>query len=270
MLTVGVLGPLEVSVCGQPVCIRASKLRTLVMVLAMTAGAPVSVDRLADAVWDEKLPVHLRRALQTLLTRLRGVLGRDAIVTDAAGYRLRVDPDHVDALRFGRLLGRAARASDPVSERGHLEAALALWRGDPFDGSRLDWSRGQRVRLVEGYLAALERRVDLDLAEGRAGEAVVLLREVAAAHPLREPLLARFLMALTAAGRRAEALAEYESIRRRLAEELGTDPGPELRRIHAGLLVPARELRPALWRTASRPGPVIAAVPAVPAVPVSR
>ena len=156
------------------------------MVLALAAGKPVPVTRLGAALWDEDdLPDHVRRTVQTHLTRLRGVLGAGVIVTEAAGYRLDVDPDQVDALRFARLLDQAAVAPDPDSERDRLEAALALWRGDPFDGpwsGRLDQRRDE---LVETYLAAVERRVDLDMGAGRHGEVVAQLRQLTRTHPLR-------------------------------------------------------------------------------------
>lgn len=235
MMTVNVLGPLEVSVRGRPVRLSAPKPRILLVVLAMAGGASVSVDRLAAALWNDDLPEHPRRAVQTYLTRLRDAVGKEMIVAGPAGYRLRLEPDEVDALRFEHLLARAATAPDPVSERALLDTALSLWRGDPFDGIRADWANGVRARLVERYLCGAERRADLDLAGGRTGEVIVRLRELTAAHPLRESLRTRLMTALVAAGRRAEALAEYESARRQLTTELGVDPGPELRHIHADL-----------------------------------
>jgi DNA-binding SARP family transcriptional activator/tetratricopeptide (TPR) repeat protein len=236
VLEVRVLGPLDVSVGGRAVELTSPKLRTLVAVLAMEAGSPVSVDRLAAALWDEDLPEHLRRSVQTNLTRLRGVLGPGLIVTGSAGYQLAVDPEHVDALRFVRLLDTAARAPDAVTTRARLAAAFALWRGSPFEDVRSGWLAGTRARLVERYLAAVERRIDLDLAEGRHADLVGHLQELTASHPLRESLWVRLLTALDRSGRQAEALAWYESVRQRLADELGADPGPDLRQIHADLL----------------------------------
>jgi DNA-binding SARP family transcriptional activator len=266
VLAIKVLGPLTVSVDGRPVELTSPKLRTLVAALSMAAGTPVSVDRLGAALWiDGEPPDHLRRSVQTHLTRLRGKLGSEAIVTESTGYRLKVDPDQVDALRFGRLLDLAAVAPDPVSERVHLEDALALWRGDPFDGLSSKWQHRVRDALVERYLAAVERRVDIELVEGRHGQSIVQLRELTGAHPLRESLWVRLLRALAASGRQAEALASYESIRRRLADELGSDPGSDLQQVYAELLTafqpddkPAR----AAFRPDDQPGlSTVAVVP---------
>jgi DNA-binding SARP family transcriptional activator/tetratricopeptide (TPR) repeat protein len=249
VLTVGVLGPLEVSVDGRPVRLTSAKLRTLLVVLAMAAGSPLPVDRLASALWDDDdLPDHVRRVVQTYLGRLRGALGAGTVITEPAGYRLRVDPEQVDALRFTRLLETAAQARDPASEQARLDEALALWRGGPFDGVPSDWlARSETPRLVERYLAAVERRIDLDLAGGRPGERVAQLQELTARHPLRESLWVRLLVALDRCGRSAEALARYEEIRVRLAEELGTDPAPELQRVYADLLA-GRRTRPEVAR----------------------
>jgi DNA-binding SARP family transcriptional activator/tetratricopeptide (TPR) repeat protein len=236
-LEIGLLGPLRVSVDGQPAPVTAGRLRVLLAVLAMSAGEAVSVERLAAAVWNERLPADPRRSVQTYVTRLRGVLGAGSIATSPTGYALRVAPDRVDALRFGRLLDAAAVASDAQAERTLLAEALALWRGVPFEGmasARLEESAAPY--LVERRLAAVERRVDLDIEDGRAGELVAELSELVARWPLRESLWVRLLVVLDRCGRQAEALDRYEAIRVRLAEELGADPGAELQAVHADLL----------------------------------
>jgi DNA-binding SARP family transcriptional activator len=136
------------------------------------------------------------------------------------------------------MLGKASAASDVAAERMWLGEALALWRGEPLEGvpsARLEESEASW--LLERYLTALERRLDLDLAAGRHCELIVELRGLAGRYPLREPLWMRLLIALGLAGRRAEALAQYETIRTRLAAELGVDPDPSLQRVHADLLV---------------------------------
>ncbi|HEX8928841.1 MAG TPA: BTAD domain-containing putative transcriptional regulator, partial [Actinomycetota bacterium] len=136
-----------------------------------------------------------------------------------------------------RLLDQAATAPDRATERDLLVEALALWRGTPFDGVRSDWlERTQATRLQERYLAALERRIDLDLADGSPAGLAAELGGLTGRHPLRESLWARLLVALARSGRPAEALERYQAIRVRLAEELGADPGPELQRVHADLL----------------------------------
>jgi DNA-binding SARP family transcriptional activator/Tfp pilus assembly protein PilF len=229
-LTVGVLGPFEVMCDGRPVALTTGRLRTLLVALALAAGRPVSVERLATALWGDHPPDNARRSVQTYLTRLRSAIGAERVVTGPTGYQLRVDPDRVDALRFNRLL-------DQATGRDRLAEALGLWRGTPFTGIRSDWlERVEAPRLTERYLAAVERRLDLDLAGGQHHQQVAPLEELVAQHPLRESLWVRLLLALDRSGRQSEALARYETIRVRLAEELGTDPGPELRQVHADLL----------------------------------
>jgi DNA-binding SARP family transcriptional activator/tetratricopeptide (TPR) repeat protein len=236
-MAVGLLGLLQVSVNGRPVELPAGRLRALLAVLALSAGQTVSADRLATAVWGGEPPGDPRANVQTNVKRLRRVLGTELIVTRRGGYVLDVEPDQVDALRFVRLLDEATTAPDPAIQRDRLVAALALWRGIPFDGVRSEWLEHTQVpRLQERYLAGLERRVDLDLADGRHAGLAAELEELTARFPLRESLWARLLTVLERSGRPAEALARYEEIRARLAEELGADPGTELRQVHANLL----------------------------------
>ena len=233
----GLLGPLQVSVAGRSVDVPAGRLRVLVAVLALAAGQTVSVSRLASALWGDDPPADARANVQTNVKRLRRVLGAELIVTRTGGYLLDVEPDQVDALRFVRLLDGAAAAPDRVTERDRLIEALRLWRGAPFEGVRSEWlEQTQAPRLQERYLAGLERRVDLDLADGRIGDLAAELGELTVRHPLRESLWVRLLKALERSGRPSEALERYQVIRVRLAEELGTDPGPELQQVYAGLL----------------------------------
>jgi DNA-binding SARP family transcriptional activator/tetratricopeptide (TPR) repeat protein len=236
-LEVALLGPLRVSLAGRPVELPAGRLAALLAVLAMSAGQTVSVDRLAIAVWGEDLSVDARANLQTNVRRLRRLLGAELVATRGGGYALEAEPDQVDALRFDRLLDLAAAALDRATQRDRLVEALALWRGTPFDGVRSDWlEQTHAPRLLERYLAALERRVDLDLADGSQADLAAELGELTGRYPLRESLWVRLLVALERSGRPAEALERYEAIRVRLAAELGTDPGPELQRVHADLL----------------------------------
>ena len=253
-LEVGLLGPLQVSVAGRPVALPPGRLPALLAVLALSAGHTVSVDRLATAVWGEDLSVDARANVQSNVRRLRRLLGADLIATRGGGYALAVDPDRVDALRFVRLLDEAAAAADPATQRDRLVEALGLWRGTPFDGVRSEWlEQAQLPRLQERYLAALERRIDLDLADGSPADLAAELGELTARFPLRESLWVRLLVVLERSGRPAEALERYEAVRVRLAEELGTDPGPELRRVHADLLA-GRAPEPT-GRRAAGPGP---------------
>lgn len=233
-LRLGLLGPLEVLVDGQPVAVPPGRLQVLVAMLALAAGRPVSVDRLGLALWDESPPQNMRRTLHTYLTRLRQLLGADAIQTSAAGYALLVTDEQVDARQFLRVLDLAV---DPASERDMLDRALALWRGSPFAGTESRWlAANEAPRLVERHLAAVERRADLAIEDGQCARVVAQLRELTAHHPLRESLWERLLRALHLAGRQAEALEHYEAIRVRLADELGTDPSEQLRDLHQAIL----------------------------------
>jgi DNA-binding SARP family transcriptional activator/tetratricopeptide (TPR) repeat protein len=230
-----VLGPFELSIGGRRAPLSGGRQRVMLAVLAMSAGQPVSVDRLVDAVWSERLPADGRRSVHTYITRLRATIGADVIATEPAGYRLRVDPDDVDALRFRRLVEKAA--SQPADERAMLAEALDLWRGAPFDGLASTWLHGfEASRLEERRLTALERRAEIDIASGRAVDVVADLSDLVSEHPLREPLWARLLLALARTGRQAEALERYEVVRSRIADELGVDPGSELRQIHSEIV----------------------------------
>ncbi|WP_188190364.1 AfsR/SARP family transcriptional regulator [Nonomuraea sp. SYSU D8015] len=236
-LRIALLGPLEVRQDSGPVDLSSSRLRALLAVLALSAGETVSVEQLALVLWSEDPPVNQRRSVQTYISRLRGELGSDVIRTTPEGYRLDVEPDRVDALRFRRLLGEATLSRGAETERKTLEEALALWRGRPFDGVDSAVLCGPKAEhLVELHLSAVERLVDLSLEEGRHHELVADVRELAARHPLRETLWGRLLVLLDRCGRQAEALAMYERLRHRLVEDLGADPSPDLRRIHSVLL----------------------------------
>ena len=236
-LAIDLLGPLRVSVGGRPLPLTADRLRVLLALLAMSPGRPVTMDGLATALWGEQQPENPRRSLQTYVTRLRTVLGDSWIGTGPHGYRLDVPPTAIDAMRFGRLLDAADNVDDPVRKRALLTEALELWRGEPFEDLDSPWLTAvEAPRLVERYVAAIEERADVDLADGRHEGLVAELRKLTQLHPLRESLWARLLVALARSGRPADALAAYETIRRHLAEELGTDPGAELKHIYADLL----------------------------------
>ncbi|GIF77431.1 AfsR/SARP family transcriptional regulator [Asanoa siamensis] len=236
-LTVDVLGPLAVSVDGRPLTLRPAKLRSLLAVLAMSAGDDVTISRLADSVWGEAPPVDARRTTQIHVMRLRRVIGFENIRTVPAGYRLQIAPDDVDALRFRQVLNMAAAATDPAVEREWLGQALALWRGDPFDGVTSPWlEMVESPRLTELYVAAQERRIELDLELEPAGDLIAELRELTARYPLRERLWGHLMTALFRSGRQADALAAYQRLYRTLAEELGAEPTPAVRDLHRRML----------------------------------
>src|SRR5690606_23841490 len=152
--------------------------------------------------------------LQNVVWRLRQVLCDGAVVADGEAYRLTLDPDVVDVTRFRKLLQKAATGTDLATERRLLLEALSLWRGEPLSGVESETLR-QAVApvLTEHYVAAVERRVDIDLDTGRHEGLVAELRRLTGEHPLRETLWARLLSALAMSGRTAEALDAYEQIR---------------------------------------------------------
>ena len=236
-LRIGLLGPLAVSVDGRPVTLTAARLRTVLAVLALSPGEPVSLARLAGAVWGDDPPGNARRALQVYVTRLRSILGCGLIRTVPAGYTLGTQPDRVDAVRFARLLDAAARAAGPEAERATLAEALAAWRGDPFEDVHSAWlDEVEATRLEDLRLAALERRVELDLARHRTTGLADELRVLTERYPLRERFWGQLMTALSHTGRRAEALLAYQRLYRHLAREMGIEPCPPVQEVHRQVL----------------------------------
>ncbi|WP_433177483.1 ATP-binding protein [Actinoallomurus sp. CA-150999] len=240
-MRVSILGPLEVAAGHEMVEIGGGRLRALLIRLAVDVGHPVTVDSLVDALWPEVAPVDPAAALQSLVWRLRQTLPSGQIVRSGSGwYQLDLPPDAVDACLFERLAGdgrRALRAGEAELARHRLGEALALWRGEPLiDVMDAPYAVAVGVRLRELWLTAVENRVEADLAREPASSLVAELTELTATYPLRERLHALLMRALDADGRPAEALAAYESVRRRLADELGCDPGEELRQAHLAVL----------------------------------
>jgi predicted ATPase/DNA-binding SARP family transcriptional activator len=225
-MQVAILGPLEVhDDDGASLPVAGARLRGLIARLALAGGQPVSTGALAEAVWDGAVPADVANALQTLVSRARKALGEPAAVEQsAAGYRLAVAPDDVDALRFQRLVAAGAVAE-----------ALALWRG-PALADAGDFADPFARRLEELRLDAtvtfLTRELDAGRAAARAGQ----LEGLVAEHPLHEKLTGLLMLALAATGRQADALAAYEALRTRLADELGIDPGSQLRAAHLAVL----------------------------------
>ncbi|MGH3165475.1 MAG: AfsR/SARP family transcriptional regulator, partial [Trebonia sp.] len=195
-LRIGVLGPLLVIHDGTPVRLPRSRARILLAVLAMSAGQPVSAARLADMVWGDDQPEHWRASLQTVAARLRGVLP-GTVVTASDGYLLDTDPDHVDALRFRRLVREASRARDPALTTGLLNQAMSLWRGEPLADLRSTaLLRHVAPGLTDEYLSAVQQRAGLELAAGGGDRVISQLRDLTSRYPLRESLWDQLLRAL--------------------------------------------------------------------------
>ena len=254
-MRIGLLGPVEVTAgadaAGTVAGLGGQRLRAVLARLALDAGRLVTVDTLVDAVWGDDPPAGAVNALQSLVSRLRRALPDGLVESVPAGYRLAVEPDAVDARRFERLaaVGRRALAgSDPAGAASVLREALAVWRGPALaDVGEAPFRAAAAARLENARLAALEDRIDADLALGRHAEVVAELEALTEAHPLRERPHALLVLALNGASRQADALSTFNQIRRRLADELGMDPGPVLAAAHATVLgAPARppQLRP--------------------------
>jgi predicted ATPase/DNA-binding SARP family transcriptional activator len=225
---------------GTPVALAGGRLRALLTALALRPGRVVGADLLIGEVWDGEPPAGATGALQALVGRLRRAVGHEAVGSVEGGYRLEAAREDVDLYRFERLAEEGARAladGDPVKAAGLLGDALALWRGPAL--ADLPDRGTAAVRSEALRLDARRQRLTAELALGRGDRILPELAELAAAHPLDEPMRALHIRALRATGRTADALTVYESVRRELADQLGTDPSPELRRLHAELLNPA-------------------------------
>ncbi len=251
----GVLGPLAVwTADGAPVPVPGAKVRVLLARLLVDPGRPVAVERLVDALWDDDaLPAHPTNALQGKVSQLRRVLaaaepgGRDLLTAGPAGYALRAgasadvptatDGAAVDAAHFAALLRQARDTADPRARVRVLTRALELWRGEAFaDFADRPFARAAVTRLDEDRLTAWEERAEARLALGEHAALTGELSALVERYPLRERLRAAHLRALYLAGRPAEALAEYAALRRRLADELGLSPSPELAALQQAML----------------------------------
>ncbi|MEU8104836.1 BTAD domain-containing putative transcriptional regulator [Nonomuraea muscovyensis] len=242
----GLLGPLRIEAGAPP---GPAKHRALLAALLLSAGNAVPVERLMTLLWDDRPPASAEPVLRVYVSALRKLV--DGIVTVPGGYLLAVEADEVDCHRFERLVSRARRAREAgrVAEAADdFRAALALWRGDALaDVESSALRRLHAVPLQELRLTAVEERAELDLRLGRGAEVVGELRALVAAYPLRERAWALLLDALCQAGRRPDALAAYQQARRLLVDELGLEPGEELREAHRRALAadrPAAAPRP--------------------------
>jgi WD40 repeat protein/DNA-binding SARP family transcriptional activator len=248
-----ILGPLEVRSELGAIELGGTKPRAVLAVLLLHANEPVSAERLAMAVWGEEASAGTPKNVQVNVSRLRRVLGDDVLETTPAGYRLRVRPGELDVQRFEQRVeqGRRALAAGRAQEAAtFLREAEGMWRGPPLaDLANLPFAAAEIARLEEQQLAVIEARVEAEASAGLHAELVGELRRLVAEHPTREGLAAQLMLALYRSGRQAEALDAYRDARRRLAEEIGVEPGPELRAVQDAILHhdPSLELyRPAI------------------------
>ncbi|ALG06161.1 BTAD domain-containing putative transcriptional regulator [Kibdelosporangium phytohabitans] len=228
----GVLGALTVHAPdGEPITVTRAAVRLLLADLLVHQGQPVSADRLVEDLWGTRPPRDPAAALQVRVAQLRSALGdRTLVESTPAGYRLLAG--NVDAAEFATLTAQARSTSDVRAKVDLLDRALALWRGPAYaDFADSTFAQPVITRLTEQRLTAIEDRLAA-LTEWDLGE----LAELVAEHPLRERLRAVHMRALYLAGRQSEALASFRELGRRLGDELGIDPGPEIVRLHQEIL----------------------------------
>ncbi|MFI6323475.1 BTAD domain-containing putative transcriptional regulator [Nonomuraea sp. NPDC050556] len=267
MVAFRVLGPVEAYEHDDELDLGGLRQRAVLARLLVARGQVVPVDTLLFDLWADDTAKGAQSGLQVYISRLRRVLepGRPRggpnrlLVTVASGYALRVAPDQVDALRFEQLVRAAGEhldADDPQSARGRLEKALGLWRGTPYsDFADQQWAEAEVNRLAELRLVARERHADTGLRLGSHAETVPDLEALTAEHPLREEGWRLLALGLYRQGRQGDALAALRRARGILADELGIDPGPALRKLESDILAQSPELELVAAARPSRPAP---------------
>ncbi|MFF2076799.1 BTAD domain-containing putative transcriptional regulator [Kitasatospora sp. NPDC058162] len=242
MVRYGILGPFEVRFDGVPVAVPRPRQRAGLALLLLSAGHPVSIDRMVDALWGGAPPRTARAQVHTVVSAVRRALPPQAaqgLTLEAGGYRLAVRDEELDAAQFGAALAAARGLADegrPEQAAERLRQALALWRGEALSGIDAPFAAAARARLEEERFAAHELLADLELARGRHRELVPELTALAGEFPARESIAERAAQALYRCGRQADALAVVRATRRVLAEEYGLDPGERLLELEAAIL----------------------------------
>jgi DNA-binding SARP family transcriptional activator len=243
-LRFAVLGPVRAWRGDAEVELGAPQQRALLAILLLAEGRQVTVDRLIDGLWEQDLPQAAVGTVRTYVSRLRRSLalpgpGGGLIATAGAGYLITGGAADLDLDRFQRLAkdARAAAAGGgPARGAALLREALGLARGVPLAGIPGPYAEAQRARIGELLTAATEERLALEIAAGAHAPAVPELQALLGLHPMREKLAELLMLALYRSGRQADALAVYDHTRRRLAADLGIDPGPAIRDMHQRIL----------------------------------
>lgn len=264
-----VLGDVEAYVEARPVDIGHARQRCVLAVLLIEANRPVPADALIERIWADRSPRHARGALHNYLSRLRQALALAPDVTIArhtGGYLLAVDPLTVDVHRFDHLVAGARSAHGDAATL--IDEALRLWRGRPLAILDTPWANGVRAELDSRRRLAERDRVDRELADGRHADLLSSLSVAVAADPFDERLVGQYMTALYRTGRQADALAQFEQLRRRLADQLGADPSPAVRLVHRRILT-GDPVLVGHGRAAPRPG-VPRQLPAAPSVFAGR
>ena len=240
MLEFRILGPLEVVENGRPLALGGPRQRALLAILLVHRAEVISSDRLIDLLWSERPPATAAKTLQGYVSQLRKSLGGEEIVTEARGYRLAVPAEQVDVVNFEARCAEGRRElaeGDASRARELLRAALELWRGEPLvDFVYEPFAQDAIARLGQARLAALEDRIDADLALGCKGELIGELESLVAGNPLQERLRGQLMLSLYRAGRQAEALSVYRQTSKLLREELGLEPSRMLQELERAIL----------------------------------
>lgn len=233
-----ILGPLEVVVARRQITVLAGRQRTLLASLLLRANEIVPVDELVERLWGADPPGRPRATVQTYVQRLRQTLGDpERVLTTPTGYQVVVGPGELDLARFRELVAAGTSTEDLSQQAEHLHEALAQWRGRPLVDVPSESLRSQDVPLLEAErLDVLERCFDVELRLGRHAELIRRLQVVTEEHPLRERFSGQLMLALYRSGRQAEAFAVFQNVKQALAEQLGIDPGEELRVVHQAIL----------------------------------
>ena len=234
-----ILGPLEVIDDGRAIQVGGRKQRAVLAVLLLNANEVASRGRLIEAVWGEREPPTAQRSLDSYVSRLRALLGQDRVVRQAPGYLLHVKPGELDLTLFERLVSSALeqRPTDPQAALSELSDALALWRGPALaDLLEEPFAQVEAARLEEQRVHAEEERLETMLVLGDGPAGIPDLQRLVQLEPLRERPRAQLMLALYQSGRAAEALELFQAYRRLLADELGLEPGPQLRDLQRRIL----------------------------------
>jgi DNA-binding SARP family transcriptional activator len=254
-LSVELLGAIRVRFGDRRMPVGPPRQQAVFAVLVLRVNTAVARDELIDAVWGEDVPSNAVGSLYTYVSGLRRLLyscrpegsaERHLLVSEGAGYALRLPALATDVERFDALRSRAYEehlAGELVAELATLEAALELWHGEPLSGVPGPYAAAQRHRLAELRLVAIERRAEVALTLGRHGELIAELDDMARNHPMRESLRGLQMLALYRSGRAADALDVYRDVRNILINELGIEPGPDLQRLQQQVLTNDPALR---------------------------
>jgi YVTN family beta-propeller protein len=255
MMQFRILGSLAAMDGNREVALGGTRQRAVLAILLLHRGEVVSVDRLIDELWGERPPDTATKTVQVYISRLRKELGDGVLLTRGGGYLLDVEPEQLDAARFAQLADEGSKAlerGDARAARDLLRDALALWHGPPLaDLAYEQFAQGEIARLEELRFAALDERIEADLALGRHLDLIPELETLVREHPARERLRAHLILALYRSGRQADALAAYQDARRSLVDDLGLEPSRELQQLERAILTqdpaidaPARRTRP--------------------------